>query len=245
MARLSYDLHIHSCLSPCGHEDMTPSNIVYMAKLKGLDMIALTDHNSVRNCPAFFYHGKEAGILTIAGMELCTREEVHVLCLFTTLEDAIKFDEYVWKRLPNIRNREDIFGTQFVLNEKDEVIEKIDKLLINGTDISFDDVYEITKKYNGIMIPAHIDKGANSVISNLGFIPPDSKFMTVELSDNYKGNPLVENDRYGAGCKKIYNSDAHELGAIHEAIYFLEVEEKSVEAVLKALQNRKESLDTF
>ena len=91
MIPLYYDLHIHSCLSPCGDDDMTPANLVGMAAVKGLDVIALTDHNSCKNCPAAMYHGANYGVTVIPGMELTTEEEVHVICLFPTLKDALAY----------------------------------------------------------------------------------------------------------------------------------------------------------
>jgi len=140
---LQYDLHIHSCLSPCGDLDMTPNNIVGMAKISGLDVIAVTDHNSCKNCPAVMKVAEGYEILAIPGMELTTMEEVHVVCLFETLEDALSFGNYVDEKLIPIENREDIFGQQLICNEEDEVIGKESRLLINATTISFDDVYEL------------------------------------------------------------------------------------------------------
>ena len=119
MIPLFYDLHIHSCLSPCGDDDMTPANLVGMAAVKGLDVIALTDHNSCWNCPAALYHGKNYGVTVIPGMELTTAEEVHVICLFPTLEDALAFDAYVYERLLPVPNREDIFGKQQIMDKKE------------------------------------------------------------------------------------------------------------------------------
>ena len=112
MVKLSYDLHLHSCLSPCGDDDMLPSNIVGMAALKGLDVIAITDHNSCKNCPAVIKLAEAYGVIAIPGMEICTSEEVHVLCLFSTLEKAMAFDEYVHVRIPPFPNDEIIFGKQ-------------------------------------------------------------------------------------------------------------------------------------
>ena len=102
---LNYDFHLHSCLSPCGDNDMTPYNLVNMAKIMGLDAIALTDHNTCLNCEAAMKVGKEAGVLVIPGMELCTDEEVHVVCLFPQLENALAFSEYVRERIPPVENR--------------------------------------------------------------------------------------------------------------------------------------------
>ena len=112
MIPLYYDLHLHSCLSPCGDDDMTPANIVGMAAVKGLDVIALTDHNSCKNCPAAMKHGEEYGVTVIPGMELTTSEEVHVVCLFPELNDALDFDQYVYERILPIKNKKNIFGEQ-------------------------------------------------------------------------------------------------------------------------------------
>jgi predicted metal-dependent phosphoesterase TrpH len=122
MLKLSYDLHIHSCLSPCSDEDMTPANIVNMAKLLGLDVIAVTDHNSCRNCPAVYNYAQKNNILVIPGMELCTMEEVHVLCFFEELENAMAFDKYVYERLIKIPNNEMVFGRQEIYNEYDSKV---------------------------------------------------------------------------------------------------------------------------
>ena len=121
MIPLYYDLHIHSCLSPCGDDDMTPANLVGMAAVKGLDVIALTDHNSCRNCAAAMRHGEICGVTVIPGMELTTSEEVHVVCLFPSLENAMSFDQFVYERILPIQNRPDIFGRQQILDEQDQV----------------------------------------------------------------------------------------------------------------------------
>lgn len=236
MLPLTYDLHIHSCLSPCGDSDMTPGNIVGMAVIKQLDVIALTDHNSCRNCPAFLKIAKDYGITAIPGMELCTAEEVHVLCLFPDLKDAMDFDEYVYGQIIPFPNEEAIFGKQEIVNELDEVIGKEPNLLINATNISFDQVFELTKKYNGIMIPAHIDKSTNSLLSNLGFIPPDSKFSCAELKNLAKLHELKKSNPYLEKCKIISNSDAHYLEYINEPVNYLYAKSKEVKDILEALE---------
>lgn len=235
MINISYDLHIHSCLSPCGDDDMTPANIVGMASLKELDVIALTDHNSAKNCPAFLKFAEEYGILAIPGMELTTEEEVHVVCLFAELSDALDFDAYVYEHLQAVPNQEDIFGKQQLINEQDEIIGTIPNLLINATTIRFDEVYGLVERFHGIMIPAHIDKSSNSLISNLGFIPPDSCFAVVELKNMKRLHELRKQHPYLEGCNIITNSDAHYLEHINEAVNTIQVEEKSRKAVLNAL----------
>ena len=125
------DLHIHSCLSPCAEEDMTPNNIVNMSVLKGLDIIGVTDHNSAKNAAAVFEAGKRAGLVVVPGMELCTLEEVHLLCLFKNLEDVENFQDIVYGNLPPIKNREDIFGSQIIMNSRDEITGQ-EEILLSG-----------------------------------------------------------------------------------------------------------------
>lgn len=216
---------------------MTPANIVGMAALKGLDVIAVTDHNSCKNCPPVLKLAQEYGIIAIPGMEICTVEEVHVLCLFAELSDALLFDAYVYERVMPIQNNEDIFGKQQIMNEEDEELGRVPKLLISGADISFDELYDLVKQYHGVMIPAHIEKAANSVISNLGFIPPDSKFKCVEIKDMGKLHELQKSNPYICNCKIINDSDAHYLEHINEPIRSLYVKDKTVQGVLEALQD--------
>ncbi len=234
---LTYDLHIHSCLSPCGDHDMTPGNIIGMSMLKGLDVIAVTDHNSCGNCEAAMKIGKDYGITVIPGMELTTLEEVHVVCLFADIKKAMAWDAFVYKQLMEVKNNEEIFGTQLLYNAEDEVIGKKDKLLINAANISFDRVYDLVDSYGGIMIPAHIDKQANSLLSNLGFVPPESKFHIVELKDFSNLHRLQKENPYLLECKVLSDSDAHYLNDISEKGYTLTADSKTPEAVIKSLKN--------
>lgn len=237
MINLTYDLHIHSCLSPCGDEDMTPANIVGMAALKQLDVIAITDHNSCKNCEAAIKAALPYDITIIPGMEICTMEEVHALCLFPCLEDAMLFDAYVYKRLPAFANEEKIFGRQLIYNESDQISGKEPKLLINATEISFEKLHQIVIGFNGIMIPAHIDKPSNSLISNLGFVPPDSQFKCAELKSMPKLHELARTNPYLNQCKIISNSDAHYLEDINEPNLTLLTAGKSPEDILSSLEH--------
>lgn len=236
MLKLSYDFHIHSCLSPCGDEDMTPANIVGMAAVKELDAIAVTDHNSCKNCPAVISMAEQYGMIVIPGMELCTVEEVHVLCLFATLSDAMDFDAYVASKLIKIPNNKQIFGSQKIYNATDQCIGEEPYLLVNATEISFDQLDGIMKQFHGIYIPAHIDKNSNSLLSNLGFIPPDARFICAEVKDISHVPDLKQRNPYLNECKIITNSDAHTLAYMNEPINFLQVREKSIEGVLEALR---------
>ena len=216
---------------------MTPANIVGMSVIKGLDVIAVTDHTSCKNCPAVLAAAEEYGILAIPGMEINTSEEVHAVCLFEELKAAMEFDAYVYERLIPFPNKEEVFGKQQIYDGADQVCGIVPNLLINATDISFDGLWELVRGYGGVMFPAHVDKTANSLIANLGFVPPDSRFVTAEVKDLGKLHKLRKENPYLEGCRIISNSDAHYLEHIHEPELTLHVEEKSVRAVLEALLN--------
>ena len=237
MIPLYYDLHIHSCLSPCGDDDMTPANLVGMAAVKGLDVIALTDHNSCANCPAAVYHGENYGVTVIPGMELTTEEEVHVICLFPSLESALAFDALVYNRLMPVPNREDIFGKQQIMNEADEVIGTKENLLINATSISFDEAFPLVASYGGIAYPAHVDKSSTSLISNLGFVPPESTFTCAEFHDFKNLHRLRKEHPHFEKCNVICCSDAHYLGDIHEPEHQIFAESKEIRHIFKTLTN--------
>ena len=220
---------------------MTPANLVGMAFVNGLQAIALTDHNSCLNCPAAYAHAAEYGITFIPGMELTTMEEVHVLCLFPTVERALRWSEYVYPRILNVKNKPEIFGNQRVMNEEDVQVDEIEKLLISATDISFDAVYDLMEEFGGVMVPAHVDAGSYGLIANLGFVPPESRFRTAEFEHEENVPAYEKADPYFGTCRKIYDSDAHYLENIHEAMRVLHVEENTPEAILKVL---KEGLRT-
>ena len=223
MITLSYDLHIHSCLSPCGNDDMTPANIVGMAVVNGLDLIALA---------------REYGICALPGMELTTAEEVHVLCLFSDLKDALAWDEYVYAHLIPVKNNVEIFGKQQIYNENDEICGTIPNLLINAADIGFDQVYELVTSFHGIMIPAHLDKTSTSLLSNLGFIPPDSRFTCAEIQDMTRFHEIKKSNPYLEKCRIICDSDAHYLEHIHLPQYTISVKSKDPKDILSALNTQ-------
>ena len=218
---LAYDLHIHSCLSPCGDMDMTPNNIAGMAMIKELQIIALTDHNTARNAPALIKASEQYGLIVLPGMELTTQEEVHVVCLFAETEAALDFDAYVYEKLLKVRNKPKIFGEQVMMNENDEPVGEEEFLLINATEIPFDDVYDTVTSFGGIMIPAHLDKTSTSLISNLGQIPPNSQFTCAEVKNLEKLHGLIREHPYLTHCRIISDSDAHYLEDISEPVHTL------------------------
>lgn len=233
-----YDLHLHSCLSPCGDREMTPPNLVGTAKLNGLDVIALTDHNTVKNCPAAIECGKEYGILVIPGMELTTAEEAHIICLFPDLDAAVSFEKEVDKRRMKIQNRPDIFGRQVVMNADEEEIEEVDVLLTAATTIGTYEVVPLVNEYGGVAFPAHIDRDSFSVTASLGMVSADMGFSAVEFSfKGWKEGAAVKlQGRYPENVLTLYNSDAHTLENIAQPKHYLELLDLDSSTVLSKLR---------
>lgn len=221
-----YDLHIHSCLSPCADDDMTPNNIAGMAALKGLQVVALTDHNSCKNCPAFFEACKRQGIIAIAGMELSTAEDIHIVCLFEELGEAMAFDKVVSEHLMDIKNRPEIFGNQFILDGSDEPLGVEEKLLISATDLPIADAVELAKKHGAHVHPAHIDRESNGIIAILGDIPSEYGFDCLEFNDFENIEKIAERYPHLVNAKRIVSSDAHHLWDISEADNFVKLEDE-------------------
>lgn len=197
-----------------------------MAHLCGLDIIALTDHNSCKNCPAFFAAAEKYGITPIAGMELTTSEDIHVVCLFEKLEDAMAFNNYVDGCRIKIKNRPEIFGNQSVLDMEDKLLFEEEDLLINATSISVSNVKELVENYHGVCYPAHIDRESNGIISVLGTIPEDCPFDFYELHDKEALYNL--STQYSiAESRFIISSDSHRLTDIRDKENYFELAEKS------------------
>ena len=215
MRRYYYDFHVHSCLSPCGDADNTPNNLAGMAFLNGVRIMALTDHNSSRNCPAFFAAAKRYGVVPVAGMELTTAEDIHAVCLFETLEDALAFNDEIDTRRIRVKNREEIFGEQLILDDQDNVIGREEDLLINATTVSLEEAPQLVEKYGGICYPAHIDRPANGAIEILGDFPHYVGFHIAELHDRDNRDEYVR--RYGLeGIRLLFSSDAHYLDQLRD-----------------------------
>ena len=211
MEEFTYELHLHSCLSPCGDDLMTPNNIAGMAMLNGVRLAALTDHNTSRNCPAFFEACDKVGVIPVAGMEMTTAEEIHMVCLFATLEEAMAFDAVVAEHRMKIKNRPDIFGEQQILNGDDECIGIEEDLLIAATDLDLDSAAELVHRMGGACFPAHIDKQSNGLIGILGMFPPTPTFRAVELHDMTHATSYREKYPQIEGLVVLQNSDAHAL----------------------------------
>lgn len=234
--KVAVDLHIHSALSPCSDNEMTPNNIVNMALLKGLDVIAVTDHNSLENYDAISQCAKEINIIAVPGMEMETREEVHLVCLFPNKESALKVQERINSLLPRIKNREEIFGKQIIMDADDNITGYYEELLITAVDMSIDEAVAMVQDVGGAAIPAHVDRTSYSVISNLGMVPDHLSFQYLEISKNCNVEEFVLKHPELCKYKFIRSSDAHNLGDILERESFLEIDDLSVEALIRELR---------
>lgn len=223
--KLAYDLHLHSCLSPCASEDMTPQNVCRMARLNGLDLIALTDHNTGGNLKAFDQAAREHGLLFLPGMELCTAEEVHLLAYFLSLEAALEADA----RLPHLRgsmkNRPDYFGQQTLVDHRDSVLGQEEAFLLGALATSLEETVSWITSFHGVAVPAHIHR-SYGLVQVLGFIPQSAGFRAVEAGpkDQIDENYLV-----------LHSSDAHELGLIAQKEHLISAE-KNLDSIISTLQ---------
>lgn len=227
MKDIFYDLHIHSVLSPCSDDLMTPHNIVLMAKIKGLDMISITDHNSARNLEVIADFCRQVDILLIPGIEIETIEGVHLLGFVEQIETMKLLSEQIEASLGGFMNQPEFFGNQWVMNEVDEVIDTVQTLLIQSTRLTCYEVVQLVHHYGGIVCAAHLNKMNHSIITNLGFIPNDLNLDSVE----FNAAVLKQNPSSFTQTKFpiMINSDAHTLGDISEREHSLSLKERSWE----------------
>ena len=213
---------------------MTPGNIAGMAVLNGLQIVALTDHNSAKNCPAFFKACKAYGLIPVAGMELTTAEDIHAVCLFRDLEGAMEFDRYVESKRFPIKNKSAVFGHQLFVDENDEVVGEEEILLINAVGISLEEAHREVTERGGVCYPAHIDRSSNGIISMLGDFPPEPRFTAFELNsadslaDCRSKFPILTE----RGLHHVAASDAHYLTDISETGYPIELSDEPYSSAL-------------
>ena len=216
---MKFDLHIHSCLSPCANLEMSPSEIVTRAVAAGIDGIALTDHQSARNTPAIAECARRAGLKCLFGMEVQTAEEVHTVALFDTTEQALALTDWVYAAMPKRVNDPETFGDQPVVTWDDDIVEMEWRILAMGCRRTIPDTAAKVHELDGLYIAAHIDRPNFSVISALGAIPepppttncqqPTTKYFdAVELSRTADESLWLPK---AAGYAVIRSSDAHNL----------------------------------
>ena len=214
---------------------MTPPNIANMAYVAGLDIIAVTDHNSARNARAVINAAKELPLAVIPGIELTTAEEIHMVCLFPDADSAERAGLEMEKHLPPVPNRPEFFGEQVIMDENEQITGTYPFLLSNALDLSIDILPEIISGFGGFCYPAHIDKQANSIISVFGALPDKPRFASLEVHNPTQFFENAENAFYREKYTIISASDAHNLYEISAREHMLELDEPTFSALRKAL----------
>lgn len=233
--KLAVDLHIHTCLSPCADDDMTPNNIVNMCRLKELDIIAITDHNAAGNCTAVIEVAGDSGPVVVPGMELCTADEIHLLCFFPDVKSALNFQDEVFGKLLPVKNREDVFGRQIYMNDMDEEIGTEERFLAGACMIPTSDAICIVREMGGAVLPAHVDRQSFSMLYTFGVIPEEYGLKYLECSKHCRLDLFLQERKDLGSYGFIRSSDAHFLGDILERESWIELEEKSVQCLLDKL----------
>lgn len=240
--RFAADLHIHTCLSPCGELEMSPKGIVEEALRKEIDIIAICDHNSAENVPAVIEAARGRGLKVLPGIEITTREEVHITGLFDSYADVLEVQEFAYARLHG-ENDEAAFGMQPVVSAQGEVLSLNPRLLIGAADMSVEDAVEQIHRARGLAIAAHIDREGFGIIGQLGFIPEALALDAVEISSRMT---LAEARSTFAEYGKYFFfhcSDAHRLREIGQAVTQLELDGVYFEAIREMLRRFSRTLD--
>lgn len=211
MRRFVADLHVHSLLSPCAAVEMTPRHLIKKAIEYGIDIVAITDHNSSYNVNAAIQAAKGTDIKIIPGMEVETQEEIHLVILFEKIEQLHEWQNTVNKHLPDIRNDEKRFGAQFVVDAEDNLLEICQQMLLTPVDMEVTEVVKQVKSLDGMVIASHIDRPSFSIVSQLGFVPNDLILDGMEITryDNYK--KIITEFSELRHLPVLTNSDAHNV----------------------------------
>ncbi|QEN09277.1 PHP domain-containing protein [Oceanispirochaeta crateris] len=226
------DLHNHSCLSPCGSLEMSPSRLVNEASAKGIGMLALTDHNAGDNLPAFDVCCRRKGIIPVYGLEVTGREEAHLLCLFGDLKTAVRFGYIIYENLMTIPNNPDRMGDQVIVDEDENILGELEKHLAGGAvDFSMEELIEMVHQREGLFIPAHIDRAAFSIKSQLGFLP-ENDYDAVEV--------MHKPCSFNAGRYfETTGSDAHYPANVGQRSFELDLKTPSFSGLVRALHSQK------
>jgi 3',5'-nucleoside bisphosphate phosphatase len=231
------DLHIHTLLSPCGDLEMSPANIVAKAKEKQLDIIGITDHNSTKHCLLTKRLAKKEGITVLCGAEVNTKEEVHCLAFFETDEKLALFQQFLEKQLPPVKNDVHRFGYQVVIDEQENIIEEVEKLLLTGLHAGINKVEQTIHELGGIFIPAHVDRPYCSILSQLGFIPPDLKADALEISRHTNPEEFDRQQSLNQQFTFLKSSDAHYVNDIGRAYSEMWIAAPTFSEIKMALTN--------
>lgn len=240
------DLHIHTVLSPCGDLEMSPVNILNRAHDIGLDMIAISDHNTTRQVKVCQKIGRNLGIFVLGGVEVTTQEEAHALAYFETDEQLDAFQDFLDEHLPKIPNDEDRFGYQLIVNEEEEIVGEEPYHLLNAINVDVDGIYDKVHSIGGLFVPAHINKGSTSLMSQLGFVPPDLRADGLEINKFITRDELLKKFAYLKRFNSITDSDAHFIPNLGEVYNLITMETPCFQEFAKALRGEDgRSIDTM
>ena len=231
------DLHVHTVLSPCAELEMQPPLIINAAKKLGINLIAITDHNASANIESVQKAALNYDITVLPGMELQTKEEVHVLCLFDTLNQMNKFQELVDKKLPKIKNNAEFFGEQLIVDENGDFLRIEERLLITSANINLNEAFDMVTDLDGLLIPAHVNRKANGLLEILGFVPTDIPFLALEISRHITPTEAINNFPQIKNYPIIQNGDVHRLNDFIGTTIF-EIIEPSIHEIKLALTNQ-------
>ncbi len=243
MRRLLADLHVHTALSPCADNRMTPHTIVMAAMAAELDIIAVCDHNSAENAAAVQEAARNFAddlFCVIAGMEITTAEEAHVVALFPDAHSALEASAEVATHLPPKIGSVGIHGEQLVMDAAGNVVREEDSMLSWATDLTVSQTVALIHKHEGLAVAAHIDRPSFSVTSQLGFLPEDVVFDALEVSAAGAKDGRIPNFA-GLGYPLIVASDAHFPDNIGDGKTLFHIESPlydEVKAALKGVDNR-------
>ncbi len=227
---MKVDLHVHSCLSPCGDYAMSPGNVITAAFGAGLGAIGLCDHNTAGNVAAFQKAGARLGMPVVGGMEICSREEAHILVFFDEPAALERMQDLVYAHLHG-DNDPRAFGEQIVVDERDEPVEGNERLLIGATDLSADEIVRESRRLGGLVIAAHVDRPSYSLIGQLGFVPAGLDLDALEVSPR-----CGDDSRYRAyGLPLVRFSDAHFAHEVGRAWTDFAIETPRASAIRRAL----------
>jgi 3',5'-nucleoside bisphosphate phosphatase len=230
------ELHVHTVLSPCAQVEMIPPLIIRSALENHINLIAITDHNHTANIAAVQKAAEGSGVVVLPGMEIQTREEVHVLCLFDTLEQAYLLQAFVDQKLPGIINNADFFGEQFVVDETGDFISSEDRLLINSVNASFEQVYKQVAEIGGLFIPAHINRKTFGLLANLGLVPSEVEVEALEISRHIQPDEALRKYPQIKGYPLIQNGDVHGLDEFLGSTEFT-IQKPTIAEIRLAIQN--------
>ncbi|MFO7660290.1 MAG: PHP domain-containing protein [Candidatus Cloacimonadaceae bacterium] len=236
------DLHIHSVLSPCGGLEMSPRAMLQRVKELNIEWIAITDHNSLANCPAYAKVAAKNGIAFTYGVEIQTSEEIHLLAYFDDTKKAMEFDRAMYDALPSIPSDAEFFGDQVVIDAEENIIRIEKRALSNSVIWSLEEAVQTAKSYGGFCIPAHVDAAANSILGQLGFLPLDLDFPVLGITSNLILEEFLKHHPELREHTFLRTSDAHylsDLGCGSSRIFMHEPCRKELEMAARNLNDRK------